>query len=97
MFDEVLARAAFYALPSMVGVTAKLEINYRKPTYADRYFVLESHVTDNEGRKSFVAGELREPGSSQVLATADAVFVEPKFAKYLTWFGGLNIRKHMEG
>ncbi|KAI3625927.1 hypothetical protein CBS9595_001288 [Malassezia furfur] len=97
MFDEVLARAAFYALPSMVGVTAKLEINYRKPTYVDRYFVLESHVTDNEGRKSFVAGDLREPGSSQVLATADAVFVEPKFAKYLTWFGGLDIRKHMEG
>ncbi|WFD42254.1 hypothetical protein MPSI1_000895 [Malassezia psittaci] len=96
MFDEVLARAAFYALPSMVGVTAKLEINYRKPTYADRYFMLESHVTDSEGRKAFVAGDLREPGSHTALATADAVFVEPKFAKYLTWVGGLNVRKLME-
>ncbi|WFC98176.1 hypothetical protein MYAM1_000900 [Malassezia yamatoensis] len=97
MFDEVLARAAFYALPSFVGVTAKLEINYRKPTYADRYLMLESHVTDSEGRKAFVAGDMREPGSHAALATADAVFVEPRFAKYLTWIGGLNIRKLMEG
>lgn len=96
MFDEALARAAFYALPNMVGVTAKLEINYRKPVYADRYFTIQSHVTDSEGRKAFVAADLREPGSNKVLANADAVFVEPKFAKYLTWVGGLNIRKLME-
>lgn len=96
MFDEVLARAAFYALPHMIGVTAKLEINYRKPVYANRYYVLESHVTDSEGRKAFVTGDLREPGSSNTLAQADAVFVEPKFAKYMSWVGGLNIRKLME-
>lgn len=96
MFDEVLARASFYALPSMVGVTAKLEVNYRRPTYADRYFVMESHVTDNSGRKVFTTGEFREANKDTVLATADAVFVEPKFAKYLTWVGGLNVRKLME-
>lgn len=96
LFDEALARAAFYALPSNIGVTAKLEVSYQKPALADRYFLLDAHVTENSGRKAFVHAELSDATSECVVAHADAVFVEPKFAKYVSWVGGVNVRKLME-
>lgn len=96
VFDEALARTAFYGLPSNVGVTGKLELRYRKPVVADRFYVVETEIVERIGRKCFVNGYLLEPKSRSVLAEANGVFIEPRWAKYASWVGGVNIRKQLE-
>lgn len=84
MLDEGLARCCFPALPNKVGVTAKLQINYKRPTKAEQYLVLKATTTKIEGRKAFVEGHIEtmpEDGEEpEILVTADALFVEPKHA-----------------
>ena len=96
IFDEALARTAFYALPNMVGVTGKLEVDYRKPVVANQYAVLQTNITENIGRKAFVRGELRPANADTVLAHASSIFIEPRWAKYASWVGGVNVKKHLE-
>jgi 3'-phosphoadenosine 5'-phosphosulfate synthase len=85
MLDEGFARCCFAVLPDQVGVTAKLDINYRKPTKADSYVVLRAKTTKVEGRKAWVEGRietLAAPGETPtVLVEASALFISPKFAK----------------
>ena len=60
------------------GVTAKLEVNYRRPAFLGRRFELEAWVEDLDGRKVNMAAELRDEG--EVVADAKALFllVEPE-------------------
>lgn len=82
LLDEGLARCCFPALPNKVGVTANLNINYRRPAPAGTFFVLRATTTKVEGRKAYVEGHietLAEDGrESVVLVEASALFVEPK-------------------
>ncbi|KAK2010504.1 thioesterase superfamily protein [Colletotrichum eremochloae] len=84
MLDEGLARCCFAALPHNVGVTAKLEINYRKPVHAGTYVVLRARTIRVEGRKAWVEGQLETLAANGeepvVLAQASALFVSPRFA-----------------
>jgi 3'-phosphoadenosine 5'-phosphosulfate synthase len=84
MLDEGLARCCFPALPNKVGVTANLQINYKKPTKADQYLVLKATTTKVEGRKAFVEGHIEtmpENGEEpEILVSANALFIEPKHA-----------------
>lgn len=84
MLDEGLARCCFGALPHNVGVTAKLEINYRKPVHAGQYIVLRARTLRVEGRKAWVEGHLEtlaaEGEEPVILAQASALFVSPRFA-----------------
>ncbi|TQN72498.1 UPF0644 protein [Colletotrichum shisoi] len=84
MLDEGLARCCFGALPHNVGVTARLEINYKKPVQAGTYVVMQARTMRVEGRKAWVEGHLatlavngEEP---ELLAQASALFVSPRFA-----------------
>ena len=92
MLDEGLARCAFPALPNKVGVTAQLNISYKKPTMAGQFLVLVANTTAVEGRKAWsqgficpleevtiVDGKIGSPEGA--LVTADALFIEPKHAK----------------
>lgn len=90
MLDEGLARCAFPAMPNKVGVTASLNINYRKPTMAGQYLVLHAVTTKVEGRKAWSKGiiepleefEKRQPDEpAKPLVEAEALFIEPKYAK----------------
>ena len=86
MLDEGMARCGAAALPSrMIGVTASLTVNYRKPVKAGSYVVLKAEVTRSEGRKVWVKSRIEtlEPGvePGKLLAEAEALFVEPKYAK----------------
>ncbi|OHF04340.1 thioesterase superfamily protein [Colletotrichum orchidophilum] len=87
MLDEGLARCCFGALPHNVGVTAKLEINYRKPVHAGTYVVLRARTTRVEGRKAWVEGQLETLAADGeqpvVLAQASALFVSPRFASVM--------------
>ncbi|KAG5926488.1 hypothetical protein E4U42_003262 [Claviceps africana] len=87
MLDEGLARCCFGALPHNVGVTANLNIDYRKPTPAGTYLVLRAETTKVDGRKAWVKGRIESlpgPGETPVVyAEATALFVSPKFAAML--------------
>ena len=55
------------------GVTARLEVNYRRPAFLHRRFDLEAWVVRVEGRKIEMAAEMREDGD--VVADAAALFI----------------------
>lgn len=80
--DEAFARTAFFSLPSKVGVTARLELDYRAPTYADQFVVIQTSLIEKRGRKAVVQGEIRDI-NGKLLVSGRAIFVEPKFAKFL--------------
>ncbi|CAD6888192.1 unnamed protein product [Tilletia controversa] len=80
--DEALARTAFYGLPNGVAVTAKLEVEFKKPVRADQFVCTRSKITELKGRKAFVEGQI-EDMDGNVLAKARALFVEPSYAKLL--------------
>ncbi|KAL8717958.1 MAG: hypothetical protein Q9225_004849 [Loekoesia sp. 1 TL-2023] len=113
MLDEGLARCCFAALPSKVGVTARLEIDYRKMCKSEGFVVLKARTEKVEGRKAWVRGRVEvlvindddekknqntrvgiqqggEAGATstspfdevgEVVAEAEGLFVEPKWAK----------------
>jgi acyl-coenzyme A thioesterase PaaI-like protein len=56
MLDEGLARCAFPAMQNKVGVTANLNINYRRPTMAGQFLVLRAQTKKVEGRKAWAEG-----------------------------------------
>jgi 3'-phosphoadenosine 5'-phosphosulfate synthase len=83
MLDEGMARCCFLALPNKVGVTANLQINYRRPVQAGQFLVLRARTTKVEGRKAWVEAwiEPLEPGEEERperLVEGNALFIEPK-------------------
>ncbi|KAL9017815.1 MAG: hypothetical protein Q9185_004830 [Variospora sp. 1 TL-2023] len=98
MLDEGLARCCFAALPNKVGVTARLEIDYRKVCRSDGFVVLKARTERVEGRKAWVRGRVErldmdgkgtgDPWADrgEVLVEAEGLFVEPKWAKSLPAF-----------
>lgn len=95
LLDEGLARCCFAALPSGVGVTANLNVDYRAPAPADGFYVLRAETRRVQGRKVWVEGwieTLAECGREIVLvAEARALFIEPKQAAVSHVLEGLGI------
>lgn len=90
MLDEGLARCCFPVLPFHIGMTAKLEINYKAPALANQYLVLRATTTRVEGRKAWVDGVIetlptKEGEQPVILATASALYVSPKQASVSKW------------
>ncbi|KAK3394858.1 HotDog domain-containing protein [Podospora didyma] len=88
MLDEGLARCSFPVLPFNIGMTAKLEINYKAPAVANQYLVLRAKTVKVDGRKAWVEGHIEtlpmEDGQQPiVLATASALYVSPKQASMM--------------
>ncbi|CAO1618954.1 unnamed protein product [Parajaminaea phylloscopi] len=80
--DEALARTAFVSLPAKVGVTAKLEVQYKAPTMADQFIVVKTRLVEARGRKVDVEGVIEDLQGTR-LVEAKALFVQPKFAQFL--------------
>lgn len=91
--DEALARTAFYSLPSQIGVTARLEIDYRAPVKADQFIVVRTNLVEAKGRKAVVEGVVEDVNGKR-LAEARAIFVEPKYAKFLN---NSSVREAIDG
>jgi acyl-coenzyme A thioesterase PaaI-like protein len=75
------------------AVTGRLEIDYRRPAFVGRTFQLEAWLESIDGRKIWLAGEMREDG--EVIAAARALFIEVDRAHFAQggplpkdWFGG---------
>ena len=56
------------------GVTAKLEINYRRPAFLGRRFELEAWVERVDGRKIEMEATMKDAG--EVVADATALFIQ---------------------
>ncbi len=63
------------------AVTAKLEVNYRRPTLLGRRLEVEAWAERVEGRKLHLAGELRDDG--ELVADARALFVQVEVEHFL--------------
>lgn len=68
------ALGALMMVLEVPAVTAKLEVDYRRPALLGRRFELEVWLESREGRKLRLAGELREEGER--VAAVRALFIE---------------------
>jgi acyl-CoA thioesterase FadM len=57
-------------------------VQYKKPTFATQYIVVRTSLTSSKGRRAWVEGRI-ESLKGEVLVEAQALFVEPKMAKFL--------------
>lgn len=85
ILDEGLSRCAFPSLPNKYGVTAKLEISYKKPVPTSSYLVLEAKVIESKGRKVVSEGIVHTLDDKTPLVKGKAIMIEPKWAKYFIW------------
>ncbi|KAI5480505.1 MFS polyamine transporter [Pseudohyphozyma bogoriensis] len=72
LLDEVCGRTAFFHLPSHIGVTATLTVDYKAPTFANQYLVMRGTIGEVKGRKAWVEAQL-ESVDGTVLAKAKAL------------------------
>lgn len=70
ILDEALARTAFLGLPNQIGVTATLNISYKKPTFADQYVVVRTELVEVKGRKAWSKGRI-ESVDGEILVEAE--------------------------
>ncbi|KAJ3835231.1 mitochondrial protein [Lentinula raphanica] len=82
LLDESMARTAINNLPERIGVTATLNLNYRAPTKADQFIVIKTKLGEVKGRKANVVARV-EDMKGTLLVEAEAMFVQPKYAKLL--------------
>ncbi|KAK7036108.1 4HBT domain-containing protein [Favolaschia claudopus] len=82
LLDEALGRTAVMNFPDKVGVTATLNLKYKAPTKADQFVVMKTKLVELKGRKAFVFGHV-ETLDGTVLVEADALFIQPRYAKLL--------------
>lgn len=78
VLDESLARTSFFHLPHHIGVTARLEIDYRKPVKADQVVVVETKLLEAKGRKVTVEAKMRDL-QGELLVESRSIFVEPRW------------------
>jgi acyl-coenzyme A thioesterase PaaI-like protein len=78
LFDEVFARCVSAAFPSGLGMTANLNVDFRKPALPDRMYVLRTKTTKVEGRKAWVEGRMTYlPLALPISSDAHAVMSDP--------------------
>lgn len=84
LLDECLGRACFPLLQNQVAVTASLEIAYRAPMHLPGMISIEARTDKVDGRKAWVTASVKRLGASEVqIATANALFIEPKEAGFM--------------
>jgi acyl-coenzyme A thioesterase PaaI-like protein len=86
--DQLLGAAAIAA--GLWGMTARLELDYRRPVPLQTPLVMRARVTENAGRKTAVTGTIAlaaEPDSP--LVEARGIFVAPREELREAYFGSI--------
>lgn len=82
VMDESLGRVALRSFPAKTGVTANLDINFRKNLTPGVLYVIRAKLVSqaSSDRKAVVMGEIRFSGQpeSKKLVEATGLFVVPK-------------------
>lgn len=83
LLDEACGRVALAQFPNRNGVTARLSVDYRRPTPAHRageeggIYLIRTILVEGNERKATVRGTVEDP-QGNVLVEADALFVVPR-------------------
>ncbi|KAI0546101.1 HotDog domain-containing protein [Xylaria curta] len=80
LLDECMGRACFPRLAGQIGVTAKLEIEYKNPILAETEVLLRADTVEVQGRKAWVSGSIEDARDGKLLVKATGLFIEPKWA-----------------
>lgn len=84
--DQLLGAAAIAA--GLWGMTAHLELDYRRPVPLETPLVLRARVAENAGRKSVITGEIALAAApDRPLVHARGVFVTPRPEQTAAYFG----------
>jgi hypothetical protein len=88
LMDQLLGSAAIAA--GLWGMTARLELDYRRPVPLETPLLLRAAVTESAGRKVVITGtiSLRET-PDQALVEARGVFVAPRPERSAEYFGSI--------
>lgn len=81
LLDECMGRACFPLLKGKIGVTAKLELSYRKPIPTESVVVIRALTERVEGRKAWVKASVGDPEFEALFMEANALFIEPKWSE----------------
>jgi len=86
--DQLLGAAAIAA--GLWGMTAHLELDYRRPVPLQTPLLLRARVAENVGRRSVVTGTIATAAAPEtVLVEARGVFVTPREEKAAAYFGSI--------
>jgi acyl-coenzyme A thioesterase PaaI-like protein len=86
LMDQVLGAAAIAA--GRWGMTARLELDYRRPVPLERPLLLRGRVAEDAGRKVVVTGTIAlADAPDQHLVEARGVFVAPRPEQQAAYFG----------
>jgi acyl-coenzyme A thioesterase PaaI-like protein len=88
LMDQLLGAAAMAA--GKWGMTARLELDYRRPVPLATPLVLRAQVAENSGRKTVITGTIAAAEApEQILVTARGVFVAPRPEQSRAYFGSV--------
>jgi len=88
LMDQLLGSAAISA--GLWGMTARLELDYRRPVPLEAPLLLRAAVTENAGRKVVVTGTIAlAQAPDQPLVEARGVFVTPRPERSAEYFGAI--------
>ncbi|KAL4968715.1 PaaI family thioesterase [Aspergillus stella-maris] len=59
LFDDIFARLASEVFPSRIGMTVRLEMEYKAPAVPGRVYIARAEIEKVEERKVWVGGEMR--------------------------------------
>jgi acyl-coenzyme A thioesterase PaaI-like protein len=80
LLDEVMGRACFPLLASKIGVTARLELDYKSPIPVGSFILIRANTREIQGRKAWVDAVIEDACSGQLLVKATTLYIEPKWA-----------------
>ncbi|HYF01907.1 MAG TPA: PaaI family thioesterase, partial [Patescibacteria group bacterium] len=73
LLDEVMGKAL--SVQKIRAATAQLNVSFRKPVLLQKEIELRGFMDEQQGRKNFVKGEIRDAETGDILAEADALFI----------------------
>ncbi|KAH7155776.1 thioesterase family protein [Dactylonectria estremocensis] len=83
LLDECMGRACFPRLPNKIAVTAKLEVDYKRPIPVNSVVIVRADTIEVEGRKASVEATMSDLDGRD-LVKAKALFIQPKWSAEMT-------------
>ncbi|EGV63813.1 thioesterase superfamily protein [Yamadazyma tenuis] len=85
LLDELTCRLAFQNFHSKKGVTANLNINYKKPCFVNSVVMIKCELSRKSGRKCWVKGSVFSVKDSELelLTECECLVIEPRWVKNL--------------
>jgi acyl-coenzyme A thioesterase PaaI-like protein len=80
LLDEVMGRACFPRLAGKIGVTAKLELEYKSPISVGSIILARADTREVQGRKAWVDAVVEDAVDGRLHVKANALFIEPKWS-----------------